>query len=390
MDTPISSEFPIRPQGPSPLLFQGAEYRYEYLRTLLEHQDYSPTVLARREPLRGGEPASVVILRRVVMPPRPERRQRAVEEVQLAAHLDHPNIARVFGLEEHEGRPYVVTEYMAGCLLDTAMAAVLLEGRRLSPAFACYIAAEAADALHHAWNRKGERGQPLHVVHRAVSPMTLRLGLQGQVKLTDFGVAWSEMTGRVRTAPRVLRADVAYAAPEVLRFQPPDGRADLYSLGMVLLEMLAGQYPLDPQDVNLPPGESPEVVRYNSTVKAERTTWASVGELADRILRFGPEDVERAAQGVPGQLKRIVHKALRARLEERYQSGAELREDLRTYLRLGKPFGAQEAAAELAPLVFNQKPAQDTRAFPTEKGVLPTPEEEAQGEGGGRKPRHRP
>jgi serine/threonine-protein kinase len=210
------------------------------------------------------------------------------------------------------------------------------------------------------------------------------------VKLTDFGVAWSELTGRVHTAPRVLRADVAYAAPEVVRLQPPDGRADLYSLGMVLLEMLAGQYPLDPQDENPPPGESLEVARYNASVRSERTTWTSAGELAERILRFGPEDVERAARGVPGQLKRTVHKALRARPEERYQSGAELRDDLRAYLSLGRSFGAREAAAELTPLVFQQKPAQDTRAFPTEKGVLPTPEEEARGERGGRKSRHQP
>lgn len=380
MNGPPSSEFPIRPQGPDAFLFQGTRYRYEYLRPLLEHADFSPTALVRRIPLRGEEPSGVVLLRRVVMPPRKERRQRAMEEVRLASYLDHPNITRLLGLEEHEGRPYVVTEYVEGCFLDTAMATALLGRRKLSPAFACYIGVAVADALHHAWNRVDEGGQPLRVVHRAVSPMTIRLGRQGEVKLTDFGVAWSELTGRVHTAPRVLRADVAYAAPEIMRFQPADGRADLFSLGMVLLEMLAGQYPLDPPDLALPQDASPEAARYNASVQAERTTWASVGLLADRILRFGPEDVERVAPGVPGQLKHILHKALRADPADRYQSGAELSGDLRAAVRLGRRFGPREAAAELARLAFHTGAPHATRAFPTEKGVVPLPEEDVAGD----------
>ncbi|HEX5751106.1 MAG TPA: serine/threonine-protein kinase [Archangium sp.] len=376
MHPPPSSDFPIRPQGRGALLFQGKQHRYEYLRTLLEHEDFSPTAVARRKPLRGDEPTCVVMLRRIVMPPRKERRQRALEEVRLACHLDHPNIARVFGLEEHEGRPYVVTEYVAGCFLDTAIAAALLERRKLSPAFACYIAAEVADALHHAWNCKGEGDRPLHVVHRAVSPMSIRLGRQGEVKLTDFGVAWSELTGRVHTAPRVLRADLAYAAPEIMRFHPADGRADLFSLGMVLLEMLAGRYPLDPPDLALPQDASPEVVRYNAITQSERTTWASVGQLAERILHFDSEDVERMASGIPAQLKHILHKALRADPGDRYQSGAELSADLRSYLHQDRPFGKREAATEVISLICNKTSPHATHAFPTEKGVVPVPEED--------------
>jgi serine/threonine-protein kinase len=376
--TPSSSEFPIRPRGADALLFEGRDHRYEYLRPLVEHQDYNPLVLARRTPLRGGGPATPVVLRRVVLPPRRERRQRALEEVQLAALLSHPRIARVYGLEEHEGRPYVVTEYVPGCFLEAASATALLEGRTLSTGLACYIAAEVAEALHYAWHHASEGGVALRIVHRAVSPMTIRLGHQGEVKLTDFGVAWSNLTGRLRTAPQVLRANVAYGAPEVVRLQRPDGRADLYSLGLVLLELLSGQSPLDPPEVAQPTEESPEVTRYNARVRTECPTWTSGGQLADRIQRFGPEDVERVARGVPGQLKRILHKALRGNPEDRYQTGAELREDLRAYLRLGRPFGAAEAAAELAPLLFQKKSPQETRAFPTEKGVLPTPEEEAE------------
>lgn len=372
MNTPRTSESPIHPQGAHNFLFQGADYRYEYVRPLIDNM-----VHAKRTPLRGGESPSDVILRRVVLPPKPERRQRALEEVQLAAHLQHPHIAQVYGLEQYDGRPYVVTEYLPGCFLDTATGTALERRRRLSPALACYIAAALADALHYAWHCTDKQGQPLHVVHRAVSPMTIRLGLEGQVKLTDFGVAWSELAGRTPTAPHVLRADVAYGAPELMRRQPPDGRADLYSLGMVLLELLAGHYPLDPPDVAELLPENPEVARYNASIRPERMAWTSAGELADRIQRFGPEDVERAAPHISAQLKHILHKVLRSNPADRYQTGAELRADLLTYLQQGRPFGAPEAAAELAALVFKKKSPDETQVFPTEKGVVPTPEEDA-------------
>ncbi|MGZ3459460.1 MAG: serine/threonine protein kinase [Archangium sp.] len=376
-DPSITDNFPIHPSGPDGLLFEGPEYRYTFVAPLADAHD--PMAIARRTSLHGESVPCLVILKRVQMPPEDERRQRAVEEVQLATRLHHPGIAEVYMLEEHEGAPYVVQEYAApGLFLATAMETALLLGRTLAPAHAVYIAAEVADALHYAWNSQDEEGRPLHVVHRAVCPMSIRLESSGRVKLTDFGVAYSRMVGRLDTPSKVLRAELAYAAPEVMRRQRPDGRADLYSLGMVLLEMLSGQYPLDPPDVNLPDGESPEATRYNARVRAERRTWTSAGELADRILRFGPENVERVARKVPEPLKRILHKALRAHPDDRYQSGGEMRDELHAWLNgQGKPFGLSEAAAELGALLREKPAPQETRAFPIEQGVLPTPEEEA-------------
>ena len=130
--------------------------------------------------------------------------------------------------------------------------------------------------------------------------------------------------------------------------------------------------------MNLPAEESPEATRYNARVRAERRTWTSAGELADLILRFGPEDVERVARKVPEPLKRILHKALHAHPDDRYQSGGEMRDELRAWRNgQGKPFGLSEAAAELGALIREKPAPQETRAFPIEQGVLPTPEEEA-------------
>ncbi|QRN94044.1 serine/threonine protein kinase [Archangium violaceum] len=374
-----NDSFPIRPMGPDGLLFEGPEYRYTLVAPLRDGND--PLAIAWRTSPRGQSIPCLVILKRVEMLPEEERRQRAVEEVWLATRLRHPGIAQVYELVEHQGELYVVMEHTPGLFLATAMETALLLGRTLAPAHAVYIAAEVADALHCAWNSQDGDGHPLHVVHRAVSPMSIRLESSGRVKLTDFGVAYSRMAGRLDTPSRVLRAELAYAAPEVMRRQKPDGRADLYSLGMVLLEMLSGQYPLDPPDVNLPAGESPDVVRYNARMRAERPSWTSAGALADRILRFGPEDVERVAQKVPEPLKRILHRALRAHPDDRYQTGGEMRDELCAWLRgQGKRFGRSRAAAELRALVREKPAPQETRAFPLERGVLPTPEEEATAE----------
>jgi eukaryotic-like serine/threonine-protein kinase len=238
-----------------------------------------------------------------------------------------------------------------------------------------------ADALHYAWNIQGEDGRPLHLVHRSVSPTSIRLEFSGRVTLTDFGVAYSRMVGRLETPSKVLRAELAYAAPEVMRRQKPDRRADLYSLGMVLLELLSGQYPLDPPNVNVPYSGSSEVSRYNAHVRSERPTWTSPGELANRILSFGPDDVERVACNVPEPLKCILHKTLHAHPDDRYQTGGEMRDELRAWLSTqGKWFGRSEAAVELGTLLRDKPPPQETCAFPIEKGVLPTPEEEATAE----------
>jgi serine/threonine protein kinase len=378
-DPSTSDSFPIHPTGPDGLLFEGPEYRYTFVSPLVDAPD--PMVIARRTSLRDESVPCLVTLKRVEMPPKGERRQRAVEEVQLATRLHHPGIAEVYGLEEYQGEPYVVMEHAPGLFLETAMETTLLLGRTLAPAHAIYIAAQVADALHYAWNSQGEDGRPLHVVHRAVSPTSIRLEFSGRVTLTDFGVAYSRMVGRLDTPSKVLRAELAYAAPEVMRRQKPDGRADLYSLGIVLLEMLSGQYPLDPPDVNLPYSGSSEVSRYNARVRAERPSWTSVGELADRVLSFGPENVECVAQKVPEPLKRILHKALRGNPDDRYQTGGEMRDELCVWLSTqGKRFGRSRAAAELRALDREKPTPQETRAFPIERGVLPTPEEEATAE----------
>ncbi|WP_052518681.1 serine/threonine-protein kinase [Archangium violaceum] len=365
--------------------FESGGFRYEVFRSLLEHVDYDTLFLSWCRPLKEKARRRLVVLKQVEVPEGLKGRTRAIEEVQLAEHLHYPKIARVFRLAEHQGVPFVVMEHTPGAFLATVIGSALLLGRKLSPALAACIAAEVANALDYAHHCEDDRGHPLHIIHRAVSPMTIRLGRNGRVKLTNFGAAFSELLGRAPTPPRVLRGNFAYAAPEIIRsisqkgraglLSPKgiDSRADIFSLGLVLLEIIAGSHPLDPQDV-LPSEVSRRALRLVSGVKAEHSAWASIEVLADRLLRFGPDDVERIARQAPAPLKQIAHRALRSDPSERYQSAAEMRDDLRAYLRsLRQPFGATEAAAELADILEKASALKRKAAHPVEIGVLPWP-----------------
>lgn len=366
------------------LIFTFEGFRYEVYGTQVEHRDYDTLLLAWRQAANGG-PRSQVILKPLQMSSDRERQERAWEEVQLATHLQHPGIARVYGFALHENVPYVVTENMRGCYLLTSMDFALLVGRTLSPAFAAYVSAEVAHALDYAHGRSNSEGYPLHIIHRAVGPMRIRLGFDGRVKLANFGAAYSELRDRLETPPGLLRGDPAYCAPEILRAvlessgtrADPliagsiDGRADVFSLGLVLLEMLIAEYPLDP--LHAPVQSAPK--GFASRVRAERSTGLSMDMLAYRLLRFDTAEAERLLGKVPDPLRSIVRRALEPDPAARY-SAAEMRDELRAYLgNLERPFGDAEVAAELKVIFEAVARVKRLTANPIERTAL-SPNEE--------------
>lgn len=354
------------------LLVETRQYRYELIRPLLRHPEQGEVLLAWRRAREGGRSLQVQ-LKRVDPPPGYERRRRAMEEVRLASSLRHPCIARVYGWVPYQGAPHVVSEYVPGCFLATAMDAALLRGGPLSPAFCAYVAAEVARALEHAHRAVDEQGQPLRVVHRGLGPLRVRLGAEGQVKLTDFGQAWSTLAQRVETRQGVVRGELAYAAPEVLQGRGAQARSDLYSLGLVLLEMLVGYYPLDPPEAEV------VVAGREERLRAERPVWATVAELAERQRRLVPAVVERVGEAVPRPLSWLVERLLRQEPEERPGSAREVVLELSEWLA-GQGYGAGELARELAEVL--EEAARGRRvAYTVEQGVLPGPEEERREEG---------
>lgn len=155
-----------------------------------------------------------------------------VERAKIAARLDHPNLARIHALIEDRGEHFVVSEAVSGSTLAEVSARSHARGAELPMWFALRVAAELAGVLAYAHQQKS--------VHACLSPSLIHLGDDGALKICDFGVAsWADLA--IDLIERQHNADLGYVAPEVLRGIRPDPSADVFSLGVILWEMLAGQ-----------------------------------------------------------------------------------------------------------------------------------------------------
>jgi serine/threonine-protein kinase len=346
MTTPdtTTEEVPGGPRRPR-VLFTVGGTAFEFVRKLEVRSTGELLMLARRR-YRGGLGGPVVV-KRLRNPATFVERRRLVEEVELTFRLNHPAIAKVHHLKLFRGAPHVVMEYVEGRSLDTVLNLAAMRRRPMSPAFAAYVAAEVAEALHHAHVLKDDLGRPLHIVHRDVSPRNIRVGVYGEVKLTNFTAAVSSLAGREVTSRPLVKGDVAYASPEALRRAAVDARSDVFSLGLVLLELLAGRHPLMVEDT----APVPPLLAEDGTeppLEAQGPTWMPVHEVAARMARLEPADVERLAAGAPAELVALAVRALRQVPAERFASAAEMAAALRAWLRaqaLG--YGRHEAAEEL-------------------------------------------
>jgi hypothetical protein len=172
----------------------------------------------------------------------PEFVDMFVHEARLSARMRHPNIVRVFTHGDYEGERFLAMEYLHGRDLGSVMQ-VLARSAPPIPAFGAFVAREACRALVfvHAL-RDADSDTPLNLVHRDVSLSNIMLCFDGSVKLLDFGVAKALADERAqRTQAGVLKGKWAYLAPEQVEGGKIDQRADIFSLGIVLHEMLTGR-----------------------------------------------------------------------------------------------------------------------------------------------------
>jgi len=338
------STHPPEPPASKPfILFTTGATSYELVR-YLGARGAGELLLARRH--YAGVPGDLVLVKRLQDAGDAMGRARLREEVKLLMRLSHPAIVQVFLVRVHEGLPHLVMEYVDGKCLETLISYAALRRRPFSEAFAAYVGAEVADALHHAHTLDDARGRPLGIVHRDVSPRSLRLDSRGRVRLSDFAMAWAKLPGRIVTESHVVRGDLAYASPEALARQPLDGRSDLFSLGVVLLEVLTGLHLLDLEDVEraaLAAGPLPEA----EVLLPEVPSWLPAPLMAARMACLTPAHVERATQGLSPAMRAILRRLLRREPAERFQSGQELADALRAVLAgQGYAYGPAEAARE--------------------------------------------
>jgi serine/threonine protein kinase len=202
-------------------------------------------------------------------------------EARVHAALTHPNLVSVLDFGEASGELYLVMEYVDGVSLAEIMRAALARKQSLALGPALYIAREVAAGLAYAHQYRDDDDAPLGVVHRDVAPNNILLGRAGEVKLTDFGIvrsSWSD----VRTAPGELRGKLGYVSPEQALGQPVDARSDLFSLGVVVAEMLLGR-PL------IPGGNALEILR-----NLQHGSWNQLSALVSKA----PQPVTRLLQAV--------------------------------------------------------------------------------------------
>nr|MDQ3037849.1 serine/threonine protein kinase [Myxococcota bacterium] len=236
-----------------------------------------------------------------------------LREGQVALGLRHPNICHVYRFGVEEGHYFIAMELVAGITVQDLLVPSGGQARRKLPApIAVKIASAVAEALHSAHTAKDARGRALRVVHQDVSPHNLMVAYDGTVKLLDFGVAHSAMEGAPSAAAPVaepshttIRGKFAYIAPEQCRGVDVDPRTDVFSLGICLFEMLTGR----------------RLFKRGSTIQ---TLNAIVAEPLPELASLGVE--------LPDALARVLDKALQKAPRDRYQTAAEMQEDLERFL----------------------------------------------------------
>jgi serine/threonine protein kinase len=208
---------------------------------------------------------------------------RFQQEARAAGRCSHPNIVAVYDFALHEGNPFLALEWVDGTDLRTAFADRSLPPGQEVSAIACQILA-ALSAAHD-----------LGIVHRDIKPANVMLTKSGQVKITDFGISQIQSAGFTQNG--MILGTPSYMAPEQWRGGPIDGRSDLFSLGVVLYELLAGTRPF--------PGQLQT-------------------EVMQRILNEEPEDLRQVRPDIPAALASAIMRCLAKRPEARFARAADM------------------------------------------------------------------
>ena len=200
-------------------------------------------VFRAHEPRPVGEPR-LVALKRMLSSVAREPRYRTMfqEEARLGSRIKHPNVVEVLGFGDEGGQPYLALEYVPGTDLWRLIRYLTRDGRRLGVDVSVFVIGQLLRGLHAVHEAKDEKGQPLGVVHRDVSPSNVLLSIHGDVKISDFGIATAELGMRPPNAQSVrAKGKLGYLAPEQIAGEPTDRRADLFGAAVIAAELLMGR-----------------------------------------------------------------------------------------------------------------------------------------------------
>lgn len=191
----------------------------------------------------GGHGFEKIVAIKILLPDKvaSEDYQRSLsDEAKIHVALKHPNIVDIYDFNFEAQNPYLVMEYVEGVELRGILKDLRRRQEAMPISIACHVISELAEALKHAHERCSDAGKPLGIVHRDVSPSNILISKEGQVKLSDFGIAKSILQSDV-TQLGQIKGKFRYMSPEQACGHALDHRSDVFSLGLVFFELLIGR-----------------------------------------------------------------------------------------------------------------------------------------------------
>jgi len=272
----------------------------------------------------------LVVLKRIRprLAPNGEIVRMFLREARLAALLDHSNIVQIYDIGEQGGHYFYAMEYLHGEDADRILKTARESGRRLPLGAVVAIGTGVAAGLHYAHDLRGADNQPLGLVHRDVSPHNVIVSYDGGVKLVDFGIAKTADCADEQTRSGVLKGKLRYMSPEQVRGLPLDRRCDVFSLGVLLWELIAGG--------PMWPGRSDFAI-------------------LDAITGEDPPPLVTYRGDCPPELDHIVGRALARSREARYQTAQELQFALEEFAREGRLAASPLAVSQFMNELFGAK-----------------------------------
>lgn len=242
-----------------------------------------------------------------------------IQEAKIAVTLSHANVVQVFDLGRSDESYFIAMEYVRGLDLASILERIGSTARVFPMALAAYLVSEVAKGLDYAHRRKDQDMAPLGIVHRDVSPHNILISFEGEVKLTDFGIA--RAMGASEIAAGRLKGKAHYLAPEYEKGETADHRADIFSLGVVLYQVLTGRSPW----------------REDSSLS-----------LSEQARSGGYLPLNEALPSAPNELCEVVDRTLAPDPDDRYADAGRVYEELISYLyTTGQRVDTQDVASFL-------------------------------------------
>jgi len=233
-----------------------------------------------------------------------------LDEAKVSLHLNHTNCVQVFDLGLADGTYFIVMEFVDGTNLKNIIELLKSQGKAIAPEQVAYIALEICKGLAHAHNKRDQQTNHLGIVHRDISPPNVLISAEGEVKITDFGLAKAKSQVET-TDPGIVKGKFGYLSPEAAHGEEVDARTDVFAVGILMWEMLTS--------TRLFLGESDI-------------------ETLQQVRKNAVPPISKFRNDVPPALENIIRRALESDIQTRYQTAEELARAVSAFLfSYGKP-----------------------------------------------------